>query len=183
MLVPASRSISRSSSIKGSPRWAASWAPRVDLPAPRKPIRAIRRSRPGESFKPKVLPSSVCTCSSWLSSSPPSMPCTRASAGRVASCSSSRMAMFSARATACSELIDTLPLPLSTSARKRSLRPESVANCLRVMPRRARQARTRTPSSPSVALLSVSDTVCITTRSRSYCTKKACTKDELQYTS
>ena len=60
--------------------------------------------------------------------------------------------MFSARAAASSELMETLPLPLSTSARKRSDRPESAASCLRVMPRRARQARTRAPSSASVAL-------------------------------
>ena len=36
MLVPASRSISRSSSMKGTPRCAASCAPSVDLPAPRR---------------------------------------------------------------------------------------------------------------------------------------------------
>ena len=37
--------------------------------------------------------------------------------------------------------MDTLPLPLSTSARNRSLNPESAASALRVMPRLARQAR------------------------------------------
>ena len=57
------------------------------------------------------------------------------------------------------ELMETLPLPVSTSARKRSLRPESEASCLRVMPRRARQARTRTPSSLSVAFDSCSDMI------------------------
>src|SRR6185369_4086362 len=47
--------------------------------------------------------------------------------------------------------IDTLPRPLSTSARKRSDRPESAASCLRVMPRRARHARTLAPSSTRTA--------------------------------
>ena len=37
--------------------------------------------------------------------------------------------MFNACAAASSELIETFPLPLSTSARKRSDRPESVASC------------------------------------------------------
>ena len=60
--------------------------------------------------------------------------------------------MFNAWAAASSEWIDTLPLPVSTSARNRSLSPESAASCLRVMPRRARQARTRVPSSAIVAL-------------------------------
>ena len=69
--------------------------------------------------------------------------------------------MFSARAAASSELIETLPLPLSTSARKRSDRPESAASCLRVMPRRARQARTRAPSSARVARASLSVMICM----------------------
>src|SRR6478672_4354246 len=68
--------------------------------------------------------------------------------------------MLRARAVASSELIDTLPLPDSTSARNRSLRPESDASALRVMPRRARQARTRAPSSPRVALDSVARESC-----------------------
>src|SRR4051794_16033353 len=73
--------------------------------------------------------------------------------------------MFSACAAASSELIETLPLPLSTSARKRSDRPESAASCLRVMPRRARHARTRAPSSGSVARASCSVITCMGRRS------------------
>src|SRR3954464_12057287 len=75
------------------------------------------------------------------------------------------MVMFKARAVASSELIETLPLPLSTSARKRSDRPESSASCLRVMPRRARHARMRAPSSGSVDRVSCSVRVCMESRS------------------
>ena len=145
---PASLSISRLSSRNGKSRSSASIRPSVDLPAPRRPIRAIREARPGTT-SPAALPSrspSAMRARCSVASSRLANRSRRSSHSGVASSRSSAKRHWRPRVTCNRTRMDALPTPLSRLARWRSETSVASASALRVIPRRARKTRTRSPS-------------------------------------
>ena len=149
---PAIVSISRVSSTNGKSRSSASMRPSVDLPAPRRPMSAMRDERGRASPRPASVPSSSPTATrtrrSVASSRFSSMSRRRSHSGEcvVTSPRSSAKEQWSARVTCNRTRIEALPTPYSRLARCRSETSVACASALRVMPRRARKARTRSPS-------------------------------------
>ncbi|CQR29211.1 hypothetical protein THICB1_140045 [Thiomonas arsenitoxydans] len=149
MLQPANCSISRLSSTKGNPRSSASICPRVDLPAPRSPMRATRELRPALSPPvPSISPTAARTRCRVASSRCSSSSRSSSHSGEevVTSPINSARLHCSAWATCSRTRMDAFPTPLSRLARWRSETSEAMATALRVRPRRARRARTRSPS-------------------------------------
>ena len=163
MLQPAMRSTSRLSSTNGMSRASASCWPRVDLPAPRRPTRAMRRPRAAGAAvaehagerQPGAAQLGVAACRAAAraaSATPASWWSCRRPARRASSRARS--------ATCCSTRIEALPMPYSRLARCRSETPEAAATDLRVRPRRARSRRTRSPRARRKGSLSLRGHTC-----------------------
>ena len=153
MLQPASFSISRLSSTNGNSRSSASIRPSVDLPAPRKPMSAIRRDRAGASslrggVAPRSSEAATRTRRSVASSRSESISRSISHSGErvVTSPRTSASEHCSARVTLRRMRIEAFPTPYSRLARCRSDTPVARASALRVRPRRALSALTRSPS-------------------------------------
>ena len=145
---PASRSITRSTSTNGMARSSASILPRVDLPAPRRPISATRPVRDGSGGPaPNSSVSARRARASAASSRPRSRRsiCDHSGDAEMSSPTSSAIEHCNAPASCRSSMTEALPCPVSRFARCRSEMPAACASALRVMPRRARSARTRSP--------------------------------------
>ena len=137
--------------MKGKSRSSASMRPSVDLPAPRNPIRATRKERGLASLRgsvPKSSPTATLTRRRVASSRLSSISRKRSHSGDrvVTSPRSSVKEHCSARVTCNRTRIEALPTPYSRLARCRSDTSVACASALRVMPRRARKDRTRSPS-------------------------------------
>ena len=145
--------MSRLSSTNGNSRSSASMWPRVDLPAPRRPISAIREERVGASSlrggpPPTRSMAARRTRRSVASSQAPSVSRSMSHSGVwvVTSPTSSASEHCSAWATCKSTRIEALPTPYSRLARCRSETPVARASALRVRPRRTRRPLARRPS-------------------------------------
>ena len=148
MLQPAMRSTSALNSTKGRPRSWASCRPNVDLPAPRRPIRAMCCERSWLwVFSPRLC---AMAMRAWCNS------------GSLRFCNSSRINNHSGvavvtspnnsasghcKAVATSNKIkmDALPVPDSRLAKWRCDTWAASATARRVRPRRERSKRTRSP--------------------------------------
>ena len=152
MLQPANFSISRLSSTKAKPSSSASIRPSVLLPAPRRPTSAIR----GLCVVPRACPLPVPSISATATRTRCSVVSSRLSSSSRSSSHSGFEVVMSpvssarlhckAPATCNSTRMLALPTPYSRLARWRSLTSAASATALRVMPRRARKPRTRSPS-------------------------------------
>ncbi len=144
--------------MKGKPKSSASICPKVDLPAPRKPTKAMLVLRvadapsstmPASAMRARRnVASSRCSNSSRISS--------HSGDWVVTSPNNSASELCSACATCHSSKMETLPSPYSKFARCRSDTPAVWAKALRVMPRRARKERTRSPKADRKGFLSAS---------------------------
>src|SRR5271168_2245086 len=137
--------------------------PKVDFPAPRRPIKAMRSLRwPKAGPPPKSLDRAkrACCISSCV------RPCrilriiSQSGELVVSSPSSSASEQSSARATFCNTRMETLPMPDSRFARCRSETSAFCASTRRGMPRRARSNFTRTPRSARRGFFSGTVSLC-----------------------
>ncbi len=149
MLQPANFSISRLSSTNGNPRSSASICPSADLPAPRRPISATRVLHSGVAAPvPSTSPMATRTWRNLASSrfSSSSRISSHSGLEVVTSPSNSINEHCKALATCNSTRMEALPSPYSRLAKCRSETSAAAATARRVMPRRARKPRTRSPS-------------------------------------
>src|SRR6218665_3160177 len=155
---PARDSIAWLSSMKGISSARASSGPSVDLPAPRRPTKAMRLCLAGSS-----APLSSACSARRARRNCGSLRCS--SSSRISSHSGERVVkspcnsaseQCSAPATCCNTRIDALPVPYSRFARWRSEMPAAKETALRVRPRCARSLRTRSPRATSRGFLASS---------------------------